>query len=127
MTNNPHRLPRHHDEWPPFPRLWEAFANEPKIIDILDNHGLTFDALANASKTFAMRGIDEARKYITSLHGNIRNAHDIGKPAPPKPPLTKPTAAEVQDVVDNLKSPARPASAELKELIRLQTMGDDED
>lgn len=47
----------------PFPRLWEAFADEPKIIAILDNAPL-FAFLEDASRTLARWGKDRARAYI---------------------------------------------------------------
>jgi hypothetical protein len=47
----------------PFPRLWEAFAGEPEVIDALD-HAETFDRLSDISRTFATRGKEAARKLI---------------------------------------------------------------
>lgn len=47
----------------PFPRLWEAFAGEPEILDKLDHPG-SFDFLDNASRIFATRGLAAARAFI---------------------------------------------------------------
>lgn len=48
----------------PFPKLWEAFADEPEIIAQLDK-ARSFDFLFDASRIFAMRGKDAARKLIS--------------------------------------------------------------
>lgn len=47
----------------PYPRLWQAFVDEPAVIEALDNPG-TFDFLTEASKRFAIRGKDAARDFI---------------------------------------------------------------
>lgn len=53
----------------PFPRLWEAFADEPDIIEILDHPPGGFSFLNEASRTFAMRGKDPAREFIKPAGG----------------------------------------------------------
>lgn len=47
----------------PFPRLWEAFADEPAVIQALDNPG-SFGFLDDASRLLATRGKDKARAFI---------------------------------------------------------------
>lgn len=54
-----------HTLFRPYPKLWEAFINEPEVIRRLETELMTFGELTQASKLLAMRGIDEAREYIT--------------------------------------------------------------
>jgi hypothetical protein len=52
----------------PYPKLWEAFADEPEMIIILDNrhpdHLQSFESLTQYSKTLAVRGKEAAREEI---------------------------------------------------------------
>jgi hypothetical protein len=47
----------------PFPKLWEAFADDPETLAILDS-GLSFDRLFGASEMLATRGKQEARATL---------------------------------------------------------------
>lgn len=47
----------------PFPKLWEAFADEPEIIAILDK-APSFASLDDAGRALATRGKDAARQMI---------------------------------------------------------------
>lgn len=82
----------------PFPRLAEAFAGEPHLVE-----DLTFAEAEQASRLLTVEGQHAARRYL--------------KPDPPPAaladqPLTDPT---------KLKTPPAPPSERLKELIRRQT------
>lgn len=46
----------------PYPKLWEAFTDEPEVIEALDHS--TFEVMTEASKRLAVRGKDAARTYI---------------------------------------------------------------
>jgi len=56
-------LPRTKEPFRPFPKLWEAFADEPDLLDPQKNY-LTFDRLFDASKALATRGKDAARTIL---------------------------------------------------------------
>jgi hypothetical protein len=57
------RRPRAHTPFRPYPKLWEAFADEPAVLQALDQPE-SFDWLTEASKRLAMRGKDAARQFI---------------------------------------------------------------
>jgi len=43
----------------PFPKLWEAFQDESKLLE-----GQSFDKLFDASKALAMHGVEDARRIL---------------------------------------------------------------
>lgn len=93
----------------PYPRLWEAFADQPEILD-----GRSFMTLTEASRLLAMAGRASALAYLT-----VRTV-DGWKPPAPKPAPTRPSADEVDAVLAGLTSPARPISNEFKEAMKRQ-------
>jgi hypothetical protein len=57
------RLPFERKPFRPYPKLWEAFADDPEVLARLDDPN-AFDFLTEASKRLTMRGKDVARKFI---------------------------------------------------------------
>lgn len=97
----------------PFPALWAAFADE---MDILRYR--RFDRLDNAAKALATQGKEAARRI---LQGHDASPGDAVEQSPTRGrPLAIPTAAEVREVITNLKIPSEPISDELRQLIAEQ-------
>lgn len=55
--------PPKYGEFRPFPKLWEAFASEPDLLQ-----GKTFDQLSDASKALATQGKDRARDILSKRY-----------------------------------------------------------
>jgi hypothetical protein len=112
VIKNPHSIavPFHsisHNPYQPFPRLWEAFADTPEILDCR-----SFATLAEASKRLAMRDKRAAEDYLNNrgLEGwTGRKAQPVSEPVAKDPPP--------QSSAD-LKTPSAPPSAALLKVLK---------
>lgn len=61
----------------PFPKLWDAFADDPEMLRILDGKasrvGISFETLDGAARMLATKGTDAARDFL--LSGRLARSH----------------------------------------------------